>query len=131
VVRAARRFRFCAFCGAPSSEAIPAAGARECKIVTLLFCDLVGFTVASEGVDPEDVETRLRRCYLRPREELEAFGGTVDKFSGDAGMGVFGAPRAHEDDPERAVRAALHIVDAIAELNDGRADAQRTSVARR
>jgi class 3 adenylate cyclase len=56
---------------------------------------------------------------------------TVEKFIGDAVMGVFGAPRAREDDPEQAVRAALGIVDAIAELNDGRADAQRTSVARR
>jgi class 3 adenylate cyclase len=84
-----------------------------------------------EGIDPEDVEARLRRYYLRLREELEAFGGTVEKFIGDAVMGVFGAPRAREDDPEPAVRAALRIVDAIAELNDGRADAQRTSVARR
>src|SRR5688572_1322467 len=111
-------FRFCPFCGAASSEAVPAAGARERKVVTVLFCDLVGFTAASEGVDPEDVEARLRRYYVRLRTELEAFGGTVEKFIGDAVMGVFGAPRAHEDDPERAVRAALRIIGAIAELNE-------------
>jgi class 3 adenylate cyclase len=65
------------------------------------------------------------------REELEALGGTVEKSIGDPVMGVFGVPRAREDDPEQAVRAALRIIDAIADLNDGRADAQRTSVARR
>jgi class 3 adenylate cyclase/tetratricopeptide (TPR) repeat protein len=111
-------FRFCPFCGAASSEAVPAAGVRERKVVTVLFCDLVGFTAASEGVDPEDVEARLRRYYVRLRNELEAFGGTVEKFIGDAVMGVFGAPRAHEDDPERAVRAALRLIEAIAELNE-------------
>jgi class 3 adenylate cyclase len=95
------------------------------------FCDLVGFTAASEDVVPEDVKARLRRYCLRLREELEAFAGTVEKFIGDPVMGVFGVPSAREDDPEQAVRAALPIVDAIADLNDGRADAQRTSVARR
>jgi class 3 adenylate cyclase/tetratricopeptide (TPR) repeat protein len=111
-------FQFCPFCGAASSETVPTAGARERKVVTVLFCDLVGFTAASEGVDPEDVEARLRRYYVRLRKELEAFGGTVEKFIGDAVMGVFGAPRAHEDDPERAVRAGLRIIEAIAELNE-------------
>src|SRR5688500_13809843 len=111
-------FRFCPFCGAVVSEPDAGAGARERKVVPVLVCDLVGFTAASEGVDPEDVEARLRRYYLRLREELEAFGGTVEKFIGDAVMGVFGAPRAHEDDPERAVRAGLRIIEAISELNE-------------
>jgi class 3 adenylate cyclase len=111
-------FRFCPFCGWATSQAAPAAGARERKVVTVLFCDLVGFTAASEGVDPEDVEARLRRYYGRLRDELEAFGGTVEKFIGDAVTGVFGAPRAHEDDPERAVRAGLRVIEAISELNE-------------
>src|SRR5918995_2635571 len=111
-------FRFCPFCGAASSEAVPAAGARERKVVTVLFCDLVGFTAASEGVDPEDVEARMRRYFDRLRDELEAFGATVEKFIGDAVAAVFGAPRAHEDDPERAVRAGLRIIEAISELNE-------------
>jgi class 3 adenylate cyclase/tetratricopeptide (TPR) repeat protein len=111
-------FRFCPFCGSATSQAAPAAGARERKVVTVLFCDLVGFTAASEGADPEDVEARLRRYYGRLRDELEAFGGTVEKFIGDAVMCVFGAPRAHEDDPERAVRAGLRVIEAILELNE-------------
>jgi class 3 adenylate cyclase len=111
-------FRFCPFCGSATSEAVAAAGARERKVVTVLFCDLVRFTAASEGVDPEDVEARLRRYYGRLRDELEAFGGTVEKFIGDAVMGVFGAPRANEDDPERAVRAGLRIIEAVSELNE-------------
>jgi class 3 adenylate cyclase len=106
-------FRFCPFCGAATSEAVPRAGARERKVVTALFCDLVGFTAASEGVDPEDVEARMRRYFDRLRDELEAFGATVEKFIGDAVAAVFGAPRAHEDDPERAVRAGLRIIEAI------------------
>jgi class 3 adenylate cyclase/tetratricopeptide (TPR) repeat protein len=111
-------FRFCPFCGSTTSASVPAAGARERKVVTVLFCDLVGFTAASEHVDPEDVEARLRRYFDRLRDELEAFGATVEKFIGDAVVGVFGAPRAHEDDPERAVRAGLRIIEAIADLNE-------------
>ena len=86
--------------------------------MSVLFCDLVGFTAASERVDPEDVRARLRPFHERLRVELERFGGTVEKFVGDAVMAVFGAPAAHEDDPERAVRAGLRILDAISELND-------------
>jgi class 3 adenylate cyclase/tetratricopeptide (TPR) repeat protein len=84
----------------------------------VLFCDLVGFTAASEAVDPEDVQARLRPYHGRLRAEIERFGGTVEKFVGDAVMAVFGAPTAHEDDAERAVRAALRILEAIAELNE-------------
>ena len=88
-----------------------AAPRRERKVVTVLFADLVGFTARAEELDPEDVEAILRPYHERLRSELERFGGTVEKFIGDAVMALFGAPVAHEDDPERAVRAALGIRD--------------------
>src|SRR5678816_4405811 len=84
---------------------------RERKVVTVLFADLVGFTARAEELDPEDVEAILRPYHERLRWELELFGGTVEKFIGDAVMALFGAPVAHEGDPERAVRAALAIRD--------------------
>jgi class 3 adenylate cyclase/tetratricopeptide (TPR) repeat protein len=89
---------------------MPGGGARrERKVVTVVFCDLVGFTSRAESMDPEDVEALLRPYHERVRAELERHGGTVEKFIGDAVMALFGAPTAHEDDPERAVRAALAI----------------------
>src|SRR5439155_17736852 len=84
---------------------------EERKVVTVLFCDLVGSTARAEGLDPEDVRALLSRYHSRVRAELERHGGTVEKFIGDAVMALFGAPVAHEDDPERAVRAALSIRD--------------------
>jgi len=84
---------------------------REHKVVTVLFCDLVGFTSRAESLDPEDVEAILRPYHARVRAELERHGGTVEKFIGDAAMALFGAPVAHEDDPERAIRASLAIRD--------------------
>src|SRR6059058_3350834 len=108
-------FRFCGRCGAVLS-AEPTR--EERKVVTVLFTDLVGFTRRSEQLDPEDVRATLSPYYARLRSEIERHGGTVEKFIGDAVMAVFGAPLAHEDDPERAVRAALAIRDAI--LEDGR-----------
>src|SRR2546421_8431518 len=84
---------------------------RERKVVTVLFADLVGFTSRAELLDPEDVEAILRPYHERLRATLEHFGGSVEKFIGDAVMAVFGAPAAHEDDAERAVRAALAIRD--------------------
>src|SRR5213596_2387148 len=105
-------FRFCGRCAAP----LTATHAREeRKVVTVLFADLVGFTSRAEQLDPEDVRATLTPYYARLRHELERRGGTVEKFIGDAVMAVFGAPVAHEDDAERAVRAALAIRDAIAE----------------
>ena len=86
--------------------------------MTVLFCDLVGFTAASEAADPEDVRARIRPYHARLRQEIERYGGTVEKFVGDAVMAVFGAPVAHEDDAERAVRAGLRILEAIEELNE-------------
>jgi class 3 adenylate cyclase len=82
---------------------------QERKVVTVLFCDLVGFTSRAEEMDPEDVASLLGPYHARLKEELERYGGTVEKFIGDAVMAVFGAPIAHEDDPERAVRAGLAI----------------------
>ncbi len=117
----AEEARFCAFCGSPLADA-PASAREERKIVTVLFADLVGFTSRSENLDPEDVRATLTPYFARLREELERRGGTVEKFIGDAVMAVFGAPTAHEDDPERAVRAALAIRDALTEMNDGDPD---------
>jgi predicted ATPase/class 3 adenylate cyclase len=101
------------------AEPVPSVEPREeRKVVTVLFCDLVGFTSRTERLDPEDVSALLSRYHLRLRAELERYGGTVEKFIGDAVMAIFGAPVAHEDDPERAVRAALAIRDWIAELGE-------------
>ena len=111
------RARFCLACAAPLA-AQPAARREERKVVSVLFCDLVGFTTRAERLDIEDVRGVLAPYYARLRAELERFGGTVEKFIGDAVMALFGAPAAHEDDPERAVRAALSIREAIAEFNE-------------
>src|ERR671918_337720 len=102
-------FRLCGMCGAPLTA--PAAARQERKVLTVLFCDLVGFTSRAEAMDPEDVRALLAPYHEHVRGELERYGGTVEKFIGDAVMAVFGAPVAHEDDPERAVRAALAIRD--------------------
>jgi class 3 adenylate cyclase len=91
---------------------------EERKVVTVLFTDLVGFTGRAEQLDPEDVRAMLSPYYATLRREIERHGGLVEKFIGDAVMAVFGAPVAHEDDPERAVRAALAIRRAIVELNE-------------
>jgi class 3 adenylate cyclase len=110
--------RFCSACGASLSG--PAHGLpEERKVVTVLFADLVGFTARAESLDPEDVRAILTPYFARVRREIEAFGGTVEKFIGDAVMAVFGVPVSHGDDPERAVRAALAICAAIDELNGG------------
>jgi class 3 adenylate cyclase/tetratricopeptide (TPR) repeat protein len=91
---------------------------EERKVVTVLFADLVGFTSRAERMDPEDVRALLAPYWQHLRDELEHYGGTVEKFIGDAVMALFGAPVAHEDDPERAVRAALAIRDWAREQND-------------
>ena len=109
-------FKFCGACGSPLGEVEPAPE-EERKVVTALFTDIVGSTASAEQLDPEDVRARLAPYYARVRKELEAYGGTVEKFIGDAVVALFGAPVAHEDDPERAVRAALAINDAVGELN--------------
>src|ERR671925_367086 len=89
---------------------------EERRIVTILFVDLVGFTERSDRADPEDVRRTLIPFHARVKEDLERYGGTLDKFIGDAVMGVFGAPVAHEDDPVRAVRAGLRILESMEDL---------------
>ena len=111
------RARFCLACGAPISESTPPPLVEERKLVTAVFVDLVGFTSRSEGLDPEDVRALQAPYHARLRAELERHGGTVEKYIGDAVFALFGAPTTHEDDPERAVRAALAILQAIADLN--------------
>ena len=101
--------RFCNACG----EALtgPREIGEERRIISVLFVDLVGFTRQAETLDPEDVRAILTPYYERVREELQRHGGTVEKFIGDAVMGVFGAPTAYGDDAERAVRAAFAVRD--------------------
>jgi class 3 adenylate cyclase/tetratricopeptide (TPR) repeat protein len=91
---------------------------RERKVISVAFADLVGFTARAESLDPEDVEAFLQPYHEQVRGEFERFGGTVEKFIGDAIVAIFGAPVAHEDDPERAVRAALAIRDRLADQGD-------------
>ncbi|HSJ29514.1 MAG TPA: adenylate/guanylate cyclase domain-containing protein, partial [Acidimicrobiia bacterium] len=87
-------------------------------MVSVLFVDLVGFTSFSEGRDSEDVRSMITRYFDVAREVIERFGGTVDKFIGDAVMAWWGATTTNEDDAERAVRAALELVDRIITLGE-------------
>jgi class 3 adenylate cyclase len=108
---------FCTSCGAALTDEERAAGAEERKVVSVVFVDLVGFTSRAERLDPEDVGGLQTPYYARVRKEIQNYGGTVEKFIGDAVVAVFGAPVAHEDDPARAVLAALAVRDAIADMN--------------
>ena len=128
--------RFCGSCGStlggPAGSAAAAAGdpepegaigeragsepVAERRLVSVLFADLVGFTGLSDQSDPEQVRDLLSRYFEVSRERIERYGGTVEKFIGDAVMAVWGTPVAHEDDAERAVRAALELVDAVEAL---------------
>ena len=105
--------RFCPSCGA---RRFAPAARTERRLITTLFCDLVEFTAMAERSDPEDVDALLRPFYALAREVIEQHGGVVEKFVGDAVVGVFGVPRAHEDDPERAVRAAVRLQLRLGEL---------------
>jgi class 3 adenylate cyclase len=102
--------RFCSACGTSLGE--PAR--EERKVVTVLFCDVVGSTALGESTDPEALRGRMRRYFEDLRTIVERHGGTVEKFVGDAVMAVFGIPTAHEDDALRAVRAVSEMQDAIA-----------------
>jgi class 3 adenylate cyclase/tetratricopeptide (TPR) repeat protein len=113
--------RFCLACGAQLADGATPRG-EERKVVSVLFADLVGFTATSDRADPEDVLATLRPYHALLRSEIERYGGTVEKFIGDAVMAVFGAPIAHEDDAERAVRAGLRIIEALDDLNQARTD---------
>ena len=106
--------RFCSTCG----HAVTVV-ADERRVVTVLFADLVGFTTLSESTDPEQVKNVVDRCFQRLAAAIESYGGKVDKIIGDAIVALFGAPVAHEDDAERAVRAALRMQELIC---DGASD---------
>jgi class 3 adenylate cyclase/tetratricopeptide (TPR) repeat protein len=109
---------FCGECGAPfgASPSVPEAPAAERRLVSVLFADLVGFTSLSEARDAEEVRELLSRYFDLCRRIVTVYGGTVEKFIGDAVMAVWGTPTATEDDAERAVRAALDLVSAAAAL---------------
>ncbi len=112
------RARFCWACGLALGVTRPETRqGEEVRPVSVLFVDLVSFTRRAEQLDPEDTAALLRPYYLRARAEIERLGGSVEKFIGDAVMGLFGAPVAREDDAERAVRAAFGVRNAVAELN--------------
>ena len=116
---------FCGSCGtrlaaAPTPPAPPARdpALAERRLVTVLFADLVGFTALSESRDAEEVRELLSRYFATARRLIELYGGTVEKFIGDAVMAVWGTPVATEDDAERAVRAGLDLVAAVSALGD-------------
>ena len=119
--------RFCPHCGtplqagatppAPAPAVAEAPPAEERRQVTVLFADLSGYTAVAERMDPEAVKALVDRSLRRLGEEVERFGGQVDKYIGDNVMAIFGAPVAHEDDAERAVRAALGMQEAMGEIN--------------
>ena len=114
--------RFCPSCGAPAAEraAAQAASAGERRQVAILFADLAGYTRMSSGLDAEEVHRILTRYFELADGAIERAGGTIDKHVGDAVMGVFGAPVAHGNDIERALRAALDIHAGMAAIADGR-----------
>jgi class 3 adenylate cyclase len=93
-------------------------GLEERKVVTALFADLTASTEMASRLDPEDLRAVLRPFFDAMVEEIDRYGGTVEKFIGDAVVAVFGAPLAHEDDPERAVRCAIAMQERLARLND-------------
>src|SRR5207247_936708 len=112
--------KFCGECGTTlveptTTRATPptAAPAAERRLVSVLFADLVGFTALSESRDSEEVRELLGRYFETSRRLIERYGGTVEKFIGDAVMAVWGTPVAQEDDAERAVRAALDLTEAV------------------
>jgi class 3 adenylate cyclase len=123
--------KFCIECGAsltggsrpqapsaPPPAATPDSRPEERRKATVLFADLSGYTAVAERMDPEALKSMVDRALRRLGEEVTRFGGTVDKFIGDNVMAVFGAPVAHEDDPERAVRAGLAMQGAMDEINE-------------
>jgi class 3 adenylate cyclase len=107
--------RFCSNCGTPLPAS--AGGTEERRLVTALFADLAGFTGLAESLDPEDLRAVVARFYALIAAEAQRFGGTPEKYAGDAALVIFGLPEVHEDDAERSVRAALAMHEALAGLN--------------
>jgi len=106
--------------GAPASSraaSTPAHSGAERKVATILFADIVGYTSLNEGTDPEIVGAVVGRAFDRLSVEVERYEGLIEKFAGDAMLAVFGVPAVHEDDPERAVRAALEMQAVMHELD--------------
>jgi class 3 adenylate cyclase/tetratricopeptide (TPR) repeat protein len=110
--------RFCPSCGTPQQLSAEAGGAEERRVVTVLFGDLVGFTSLSERADPERVKRLVDAIFEQLVADVESFGGSVDKVLGDAIIALFGAPIAHEDDAERAVRAGLAMQSTLRAFRD-------------
>lgn len=116
--------RFCGGCGkalagaAPAASLPPSVPSIERRVVSVLFIDLVGFTTYSEGRDPEDVRGLITDYFDLARDVIERFGGTVDKFIGDAVMAWWGATTTNEDDAERAVRASIELVDSVVSMGE-------------
>jgi class 3 adenylate cyclase/tetratricopeptide (TPR) repeat protein len=110
-----RGARFCPNCGSAVAEA--QRGGRERKLVTVLFADVTGSTTLGERLDPERMREVMDAFFAAMRAEIEAEGGTVEKYIGDAVMAAFGVPHAHEDDPARALRAALHMLQRLEVVN--------------
>ena len=108
--------RFCNSCGAELT-AQDAPAAEERKLVTVLFADVTGSTALGERLDAEELKEVMAAFFASMRSEIEGEGGTVEKFVGDAVMAAFGVPRTHDDDPARALRAALRMRGRLAELN--------------
>lgn len=102
--------KFCSQCGTSQTAG------DERRVVTALFADIVGFTSLAEHRDPEDVKVLVDRCFERLAGDITSFGGVVDKVLGDGIVALFGAPTAHEDDAERAVRAGLCMQQTLSEL---------------
>ena len=105
--------RFCPECG----TALAAPLGAERRLATMIFADLVGSTALASGRDPEELRAVLGQFFDAAREILEEHGGTVEKYIGDAVMAVFGAPVAYGDDPDRAARAGLELVERVAQLD--------------
>jgi class 3 adenylate cyclase len=108
--------RFCQRCGRELTSR--PTGREERKLVSALFVDIVGSTARADGRDPEEFRDGLERYYTAVKREIERFGGAVEKFIGDAVVAIFGAPVAHGDDAERAVRAGLGVLQAMRDLNE-------------
>jgi predicted ATPase/class 3 adenylate cyclase len=111
--------RFCSACGAEFGLDASLGEAEERRVVTVLFCDLVDSTARFHLADPEDVRETLAGYLPRVQREIERFGGTVEKFVGDAVLAVYGVPTVHEDDAQRALFSALRILPVIEEMNEG------------
>src|SRR5436853_3199227 len=108
--------RFCSTCGT-ALAGTPATPGAERKLVTVLFADVTGSTQLGERLDPEQLRAVMDAYFTAMRAEIEAEGGTVEKFIGDAVMAAFGVPLAHEDDPARALRAGLHMLARLPDVN--------------